>query len=105
RRHTRSKRDWSSDVCSSDLKSSSIYIANSSSFNACTLRSAAVDSLVVNKSLLIFSKYFSSGSILIPIICDFVLIFFIYLLVIFDGIEFLFLFFSYYIHFSMLLYF
>src|SRR5699024_11832145 len=28
RRHTRSKRDWSSDVCSSDLKIHDIVIAN-----------------------------------------------------------------------------
>src|SRR5699024_11412177 len=28
RRHTRSKRDWSSDVCSSDLKSSSFTKLN-----------------------------------------------------------------------------
>src|SRR5207249_7022101 len=28
RRHTRSKRDWSSDVCSSDLKQGTRYDAN-----------------------------------------------------------------------------
>src|SRR5699024_4074982 len=72
------------------------------SFNAGTLRSAAVDSLVVNKSLLIFSKYFSSGSILIPIICVVVLISFHYSLVKFDGIELLFSFFSKPNHFLML---
>src|SRR5699024_11262992 len=26
RRHTRSKRDWSSDVCSSDLKSTDVWV-------------------------------------------------------------------------------
>src|SRR5699024_11896915 len=31
RRHTRSKRDWSSDVCSSDLGAASIAIATHSS--------------------------------------------------------------------------
>src|SRR5699024_11265933 len=30
RRHTRSKRDWSSDVCSSDLKYSGYYLPESS---------------------------------------------------------------------------
>src|SRR5207249_7082459 len=29
RRHTRSKRDWSSDVCSSDLKSPGLELARS----------------------------------------------------------------------------
>src|SRR5699024_12193106 len=52
RRHTRSKRDWSSDVCSSDLRSqqlpSSFFILRSSSLNkqrqytySCTLTTSS----------------------------------------------------------------
>src|SRR5699024_12134706 len=28
RRHTRSKRDWSSDVCSADLKGASVFVSD-----------------------------------------------------------------------------
>src|SRR5699024_11302169 len=39
RRHTRSKRDWSSDVCSSDLSSSPppIYLINPCSVSTCLM--------------------------------------------------------------------
>src|SRR5699024_11360583 len=32
RRHTRSKRDWSSDVCSSDLKNSVLFLKSNTHF-------------------------------------------------------------------------
>src|SRR5699024_12857229 len=38
RRHTRSKRDWSSDVCSSDLLSSSLCIRRSLTDRSLTAR-------------------------------------------------------------------
>src|SRR5699024_11355608 len=65
RRHTRSKRDWSSDVCSSDLKDSVriiFYYKNAiwdhaySSFSVCCSRAEASISLTIKLSAIFLSS-------------------------------------------------
>src|SRR5699024_11420754 len=93
RRHTRSKRDWSSDVCSSDLFenssqsaiSSSVYARRSKrlpkgsipwSFNCCIF-SRRTASWSFSSSLTIFHSYICCNNIYIKVtrLIDFYLIY------------------------------
>src|SRR3712207_7966358 len=43
RRHTRYWRDWSSDVCSSDLQSGQLLVVGTEHFDECTLRQSVIN--------------------------------------------------------------
>src|SRR5438874_3622000 len=49
RRHTRSLRDWSSDVCSSDLKMATAYAKNCTFTYPCVIRIRRSDISALNK--------------------------------------------------------
>src|SRR5699024_11568290 len=60
RRHTRSKRDWSSDVCSSDLYS--IFVAEvASTTNEALLSDYLLNNLTDEKERLYVLNYFLEG--------------------------------------------
>src|SRR5699024_11882054 len=46
RRHTRSKRDWSSDVCSSDLHAKALATLRTAYSKGITFKSSDLDSLI-----------------------------------------------------------
>src|SRR5699024_6713379 len=71
RRHTRSKRDWSSDVCSSDLNetfssSSTHLLINHVSKICLDFSNCSSDKSKVSSCSILFSRYSRSFSLLIP---------------------------------------
>src|SRR5690606_40767917 len=71
RRHTRFSRDWSSDVCSSDLSFNGSSTATPSIVDKWYFKKKLVRYTLANKEYLITSIYYPDGKLLLELINEF----------------------------------